>query len=96
MNRKGRGTFHPISWGRWLGLRCILLIGGGSLDSALHITSVVILIRRQQYATLTTMPPQLKHLLFRRVRMIMIRVEKVSKPFDAMDGMEDRNGAVYA
>lgn len=96
MLKGGRGTFHPIAWGRWLGLRCILLIGGGSLDSALQITSVVILIQRQQYATLTTIPLQLKHLSFRRVPMIMIRVEKVSKPFDAMDGMEDRNGAVYA
>lgn len=41
--------------------------------------------------TRTAMPFQLKHLSFRRVSMIMIRVQKVPQPFDAVHGMEDRN-----
>lgn len=35
------------------------------------------------------MPFQLKHLMYRRVSMIVIRIEKVSQPFDAVHGMEE-------
>lgn len=37
MRYRGGCTFRPITWGKWLGWRYILLIGGGSLDSALDL-----------------------------------------------------------
>lgn len=39
---------------------------------------------------------QLIHLVFRRVGMIVVRIEEEAKPLDAVDGMEDRNGAIYS
>lgn len=39
---------------------------------------------------------QLIHLVLRRVGVIVVRIEEEAKPLDAVDGVKDRNGAIYS